>query len=152
VVGVPGFALLGGHGLARGEFQVIVVERFGDHHLLFVLGFTTAGIIVEKCVGLGKDAVGVVVEMFRAGIPWAMRGLVLAHQEERLVGITLFEPVDGEVGDDVGDIALAFGLLAVVDHGRVVVLALAGKDVPVIEPGRIGDEVPFADHGGLVTC
>ena len=29
--------------------------------------------------------------------------------------------------------------------------ALAGEDVPVVEAGGVGDEVPLADHGGLVA-
>ena len=42
-------------------------------------------------------------------------------------------------------------LFAVVDHGRVVVGPLPGQDVPVVEAGGVGDEVPLADHGRLVA-
>src|SRR5215471_2930866 len=79
-----------------------------------------------------------------------MRRLMMAHEEKGLVRVAMFEPVHGKVGDDVGDVALALNLFAVPDHWRVVIAALAGEDIPIIEAGWVSDQVPFADHGGLV--
>ena len=77
--------------------------------------------------------------------------LVLAHQQERLRLVAVLQPVDARIRDDVGGIALVLHLLAVVDHRRVVVHALARQDVPLVEAGRIGDEVPLADDRRLVA-
>ena len=43
----------------------------------------------------------------------------------------LLQPVEGELGDDVGDVTLVLHALAVADHRRVVVDALPRQDVPV---------------------
>ena len=42
-------------------------------------------------------------------------------------------------------------LLAVVEHGRVVIEALPGKDMPIIEASWIGYQMPLTDNRGLVT-
>lgn len=55
------------------------------------------------------------------------------------------------VGDHIGHMALCLDQLALADHRRVVVYALAGKDLPEIKAGGIGAEVPFPNHGGLVA-
>ena len=83
--------------------------------------------------------------------PFAVRRLVLAHQQERLGGVAVFHPVQRQVGDDVGGVARMGDLPAVVDHRRVVVDPLAGEDVPFVETGRITDQVPFADDRRLVA-
>ena len=87
------------------------------------------------------------------GGPVAMGCLVLAHEHERLVLFALvLEPFESEVGDDVGAVALVtFTSAGLLDEVGVVVASLAGEDFPVVESGGVTDEVPFADHGGLVT-
>jgi hypothetical protein len=70
---------------------------------------------------------------------------------EGLGFVAVLEPFDGEIGDEVGGVALVLDLLAVADHRRVVVDALAREDVPVVEAGGVADQVPFADDGGLVA-
>ena len=42
-------------------------------------------------------------------------------------------------------------LLAFADHRRIIIHPLAGQDFPIIKTGRIGFQVPFADHGGLIA-
>ena len=76
-----------------------------------------------------------------------------AHQEERLARPAGPDEVDGQVGDDVGDVAARVGLLAGrgVEH-RIDVGALAGQDLPAVEARRVAAEVPLADHAGVVAA
>ena len=46
---------------------------------------------------------------------------------------------------------MAFAL-AHFDEHRIVINALAGKDVPVIKPGRVAEQMPFADHARVIAC
>ncbi len=80
-----------------------------------------------------------------------MRRLVVAHEEERLLRVALLEPVEGEIGDQVGAVAGVLLAAGGRDEGGIVIDALAGQDVPVVEAGGIGDQVPLADHGGLIA-
>ena len=77
------------------------------------------------------------------------------HQAERLVAISVVEPVDRKIGNDVGHITGDYLLFAHLDHRGVVVDPLPGKNVPVVETLRVAlfavSEVPFADHRCLVS-
>ena len=89
-----------------------------------------------------------------------MRGLVVDHQAERLVRGAVFEPVQRDVGDDIGQITLvqdaalvstfAPGLSGFFE-GTIQVAAVAGQHAVEIKPGRLGEEMPFADDGGLIA-
>ena len=109
------------------------------------------GIIVEQRRRLGIAAIVVVAQVADRGQPLAVRCLVLAHEQERLGFVAFLQPVEGKLGDDVGGITLVFHALAVVDHGGVVVDPLPRQDVPLVEAGRVGDQVPLAENGRLVT-
>ena len=150
IIGVPLGPLfriqLGG----RGELRVERREGLGKRHVLLAFRFATAGIVVEQRVRFRIDAVAVVAEVSQGGRPFAVRRLVLAHQHERLGFIAAFKPFHGQVGDDVGDVALMFHILAVADHRRVVVHTLARQDVPVIETGRFAHQMPLPDDRRLV--
>src|SRR6185436_627467 len=56
-----------------------------------------------------------------------------------------------EIGDEVGAVAGMLFALAAVDERRIMVNALAGEDVPVVEARGVGREMPLADHGSLVS-
>jgi hypothetical protein len=128
------------------------LRSFGDGHLVGGPGAGAAGEVVEERGGFGHDDVVVEGELLGAGVPGGVGGLVLEHEEEGAVGVALVaEPVDGEVGEDLGDVAGAFDARAIADHGGVVVLALVDEDVVVVEAAGFGAEVPLADEGGLVA-
>src|SRR5439155_25631626 len=76
------------------------------------------------------------------GRPRPMGGLVVAHEEERTVLWPAPDELDREVGDEVGGVAAGVGLLARgrVEH-RIVGGALAGNDLPAVEPGGVAPEV-----------
>ena len=151
VVRIPLAALAGVELRGRNELEVFVGQCPGDGHVLVMLGLAAPGVVVEEGVGLGIFAVAVVAEVAERGLPFAMGGFMLAHQQERARAVAILEPVERQVGDDVGGVPLMRDGLAVVDHRRVVVHPLAGEDVPFVEPGRRRDEVPLADDGGLVA-
>ncbi len=75
-----------------------------------------------------------------------MRRLVLAHEEKRLGRVAIAQPRDRRVADEVGAIALAPHAPRRREELRVVVAVLPRQDLPVIEAGRLADEVPLADH------
>ena len=151
VVGVPDLALFGretGHGR-----QLVVVGRHDllDRHVLVFDGESAAFVVVEKRRRLGIDAVLVVAEMAEGGGPFTMRRLVLDHGEEGFGLVPLLQPFQRTLGDDVRHVARLLDVLAHADHGRVVVDALAGKDLPMVETRRVAHQVPLAEDGRLVA-
>ena len=81
-----------------------------------------------------------------------MGSLVLAHQHERLVGITFFlEPLEAEVGDNISCVSNMLDLLAVLLHAGVVIGTLTIKDFITVESCGIGFQVPLSDQGGAVA-
>ena len=116
-----------------------------------MLGLAAPGVVVEERRRLGIAAIVVVAQVPDRGQPLAVRRLVLAHEQERLGFVAVLQPVEGEIGDDVGGVTLVFDALAVVDHRGVVVDPLARQDVPFVEAGRVADQVPLADDGRLVA-
>ena len=170
--GVPGLALGRRHLLEVAEARAVVreaglgvpalerrLERVVDDvhvpidlHLLEARGGGVVQVAIEEGRGLGQVLVLPQFEVTQGRHPGAVRRLVLAHQQERLVAVrVLVEPVDREVGDDVGAVALDLAAALGVDQHGVVVVALPGQHVPVIEALGIGAQVPLADHRGLVA-
>jgi hypothetical protein len=78
--------------------------------------------------------------------------LVLNHEHEGLVALALaLEPIDGEIGDDIGAITVYPTFAVWKNHVGVVVKTLAREDRPVVEAFRITAEVAFAVNGCLVA-
>ena len=130
--------------------------RFGavlaDAHAGALGGAGAAFVLVVEVIGLGDFDVFEEVLVLGGGRPFAVGRLVVAHQEKGLVAVALLQPVEGEVTDKVGAVAGVFLAGAVhFDEDGIVVETLAGEDFPVVEAGRVGDEVPLADDGGLVA-
>ena len=150
VVGVPDGGLLGVELGRAHELHVLVGDRLLERHVVLADGLGAVGEIVEERGRLRVDAILVEAEVLDVGLPFAVRGLVLAHEHERLGLVALADPVEGKVGDDVRDVALRLHHALRVLHRRVVVDALAGQHLPEIEAGGVADEVPLADDGGLV--
>src|SRR3546814_4208347 len=86
----------------------------------------------------------------------AMRRLVVAHEKERAVAIARGEPVQGQVGDEVGGVAAAVAQSVGADEVRVEVGALVRKHAPVVEARRPGArslaEMPLAEDRGRVAA
>ena len=122
-----------------------------DLHLLGGCGGTSLVVVVEV-VRQGQLCVIEGPEVLQVRHPGAVGRLVVQQQAERPVGVALvLEPVEGQVGGDVGGVAGDDAALAVIYKGGVVVLALSDEDVPVVEAGGVGGQVPLADDGGLVA-
>ncbi len=87
----------------------------------------------------------------------------MVHEEERLIGIAVLQPIEREIGDDVGrvlGVIRRFGVQEIVGpltggihiaESRTMVAALAGQDAVVVEFGRFVFKMPLADHGRLVA-
>ena len=85
-------------------------------------------------------------------LPVPVGSFVVEHQQEGSLRIApLPQIVDGPVREQVRHVALVPPAPARVDHLGIVVLALPGQDVPMVEAGRLALEVPLADHGRLIS-
>ena len=80
-----------------------------------------------------------------------MRGFVLAHEKERFFSISFFEPIECLISYDVSRVAHMINILAVGEKHGVVILALSLQDFEMLESGRGGFEMPFANNGSLVS-
>lgn len=124
---------------------------------LKLLPFGGGGVVfpsIKEGGGLGDFDVIVEIEVAQGGHPVAMRCLVLAHEEEGLVGVVLrlvFEPVDSHIGDDVGAVAEDLDFAIGGEEIGIVILALAGEDLPSVEALGIRLEVPFSEDCSIVA-
>ena len=151
VIGVPGATLFRGQNRRRRELQIDRVHRAGNGHVLVVLSLAAAGVVVKKTGGLRVAAVGVVPQVAQRGQPLAMRRLVLAHEQERLRLVSLAQPVEAQVGDDVGRVTVLADGPAVLDHRRMIIDSLPRQNLPIVEAGRVADQVPLAEESCLVA-
>ena len=72
--------------------------------------------------------------MARGGSKGTVRCFVLAHEEEGLFLVSAVEPLDGLVSGEVGAIPVKlFGASVHLLEDGIVVVALAGKDFPVVK-------------------
>ena len=81
-------------------------EVTGKVHVLvdahFVIGGRDAGfIVVEQTCRLRKDPVLIAPNILQAGLPVAVRRLVLNHETERFFSITTFKPIQSQIRDNV---------------------------------------------------
>ena len=155
VGGVPGLALFGREiARRRDKLKVIKRHRFGDGHVLRLGWCAAALVIIKQRRRFGNGYPVVCVQVFRTRLPIAVWRLVLVHQHEGLVGRALvLEPVQRKIGDDIGGVTDVLGALAVLEHGRVVVGALANKHLGVVKAhGRhMLAQVPLANDRCLVA-
>ena len=122
-----------------------------DPHRGLAGGVGPRRVIVAERGRLGNVALVVQREVLVVRVPRAVRGLVVAHQEERLVLGPVLEEVDRQIGDDVGHVALDLPAARGLEEGRVVIDALARQDRPAVEAGRVAAQVPLADHARMVA-
>jgi len=92
--------------------------------------------------------------MLRRRFPRAVRCLVMTKDRERTVGVAVIDPVDGVVGDQVGDVSAPLNHDAVgFEHDGIVIVTLAGQHPPVVKSGGVCasavSQMPLANHGGL---
>ena len=135
------------------EHFAVVVERhvFADFHFGESGGLATGVVIVE----IGRKFEGFIfefVQILQFGEPVAVAGFVVHEESEGLVFVArLIEPVNGFVSDNVREVAFYhIGTVGIVEV-RVVIVALCGEDVPMVETGGTAHEVPFTDQRGLIA-
>ena len=139
--------------LLIGHLEVINnIHILDDAHLLLSRSRPTRIIVVEV-FGQRKGHIVVKPQVAGVGHPSTMRRLVMQQEAEGFILVPLVaEPIQRQVSRDVGGIAFDLPLLAIINESRIVVIALTYQDVPIIETGRIGGQVPLPDHRRLVTC
>jgi hypothetical protein len=113
--------------------------------------------VFEVIGGVGGDFDGIGFEEVLAafgGGEGAVDGFVAEVGAEGLLA-GFFDELGGVGGEDVGDVAGGFGLLAVDVEGGIVVDALALEGDPAVEAGAGGGvvpHVPFAEVAGFVAA
>ena len=76
----------------------------------------------------------------------------MQEQAERFILIPfLIQPVDSQIGRYIGGVSFYLFLLTIIDEMRVVIISLSDQNIPVIESGRFGSQMPFTDDSSLIT-
>jgi len=101
IVGVPDLGLLGRDAGRVDELHVERADGLGQGHVLVADRVGTIGVVIEQRLRLGIDAPLVPPEVGEIGRPFAVRRLLLAHQQEGLGLIALRQPAEGDVGGDI---------------------------------------------------
>ena len=131
------------------ELRIEWGEGAIEPHVMLADGQAAAGEVIEQRRWLGMGEIVVPAEVPDRRRPLAVWRLVLRHEEERPVLVSLPQPLDRTIGDQIGDIPALDLFPRGRDHRRVVVDPLARKDLPVVEAGRIAPQVPLANHRRL---
>ena len=142
-------------GIGGRDLHVSGHEVAFDPHLGGSGGAGPVRIVVVEGIRIGDFLVHVALRVPGMRLPRPVRGLVVAHQQERARPVALPEPAQRVVGHDVGGVAGDHRGLAHLHHLGVVVASLAGEHGPVVEAGRPVrrslPQVPLADVRGLVA-
>ena len=170
----PGFLFFRSHAVqfpqipavARGDdalahlFRYLILENLevgidrhvsGDGLLVFLQELRTVGVIVVEVGGRRQPGGIHLAQVAQGGTPGAVGCLVAHHEQEGLVLVPVFQPLDGFVRDHVRGIAgeaLRLASLAVRlgdDEVRIVITALAGENFPGIKSGGVGFQMPFPE-------
>ena len=114
-------------------------------------GDTAGGVIVVVASGFGDLDIRIELGVARSGGERSVRCLELVDQAERLIPVAAFEVVEGQIGGDIGSVALFLYLGSHFDKDRIEVLALTGVGTPVVETARGLADMVFADQTGLIA-
>ena len=128
------------------------VHIFQEVHLGSFGGRAPAFVVIEEIVGLRESFLGELPEVAFGGEPLAVRRLVQVHKQKRLFRVPLpAQPVDRQISDDVGCIALNGRISSRRDEIGPVVMALPGQDHEFVKTFRAVAEVQLAEHSRLVA-
>ena len=75
----------------------------------------------------------------------------MQHEEEWLVLRTGLEKFQAQIRGDAGAVPLDVQLGSRHEEHRILIGSLAGQHDPAVESGRVGSEVPLADHAGVIA-
>ncbi len=129
------------------------IEVTIDLHLVFCQGATAVRVLVEQAGRLGDLHVVERAKMTQCRCKRAVRRLVLAHQEKGPRLVATIQPGQRLVGHKIGHVAgETLPLAAHLDKHGIVVVALPGQDLPVIETNRPSLQMPLADHRSVITA
>ncbi len=148
----PHVPLLGRLEIGRRLELEVPPRQVAGHGLLVLRQRGGAGrVVVPEGLGLGDDLVleqGLVPFI---GLPGAVGGFLVEHEEERLVLGPRLQELDPEVRGDGGAVPFDREPVPRDEELRIPVGSLARQDDPAVEAGRVGAEVPLADHPGVIS-
>ena len=75
----------------------------------------------------------------------------MKQQAEGLITLPPLQPGQGEIGGQVGGVAFQSLALPHFDKIGIVIAPLAGKNIPIIETGRLAFQMPFTHQSGLIA-
>ena len=123
-----------------GDALQILVQRVGPGR-----------IGIPECPGFWDPFVRELRAMSGIRFPGTMRRLVMEAKKERLVFRTALEEVEAEIRNYVGGIPLDHPAAVPVQERGIVIQSLAGQHDVMIEPSRLGAEMPFTHDAGVIT-
>ena len=128
------------------------IHIFRNAHLLCRSGGTPF-IIIKEVIRQGESLVFIQSQITGICQPVTVNGFVVDQDTERLILIPLvLHPVDGVICNEVRHIAMfLYRIIILGDEVRVIVIALSGHNLPIVETGRQTFEMPFADEGCFIT-
>ncbi len=122
-----------------------------DGHLCLRRSTHSTRVVVEERRRLGDILAVIEREVIRTGHPAAVWCLVLIHQHEGTILVAaILQPAEHLIGDHIGHVAVLRYATLRGDELRIVVVALTGKDLPVIKSHRCGHQMPLPDDRRLV--
>ena len=109
---------INGHGLGGSRFKPVLV-------------------IIPKSLGFRDVNLIIFIEILGTRLPIPVRGFVLTHNEKGFTWIPVFEPVQGNIRNNISGVTsnLFYPLCGI--HGRVVVRALSLQYLPEVKSSRI---------------
>ena len=129
-------------------------------HIIFDAHFRRTGspramlIIIIKTIW-HRDIITILISIFGMRLPFPVRRFMMAHQKERLAGVTCLQPVQRLISDDIGCISGGLYVLPLLYHQRVKIIALPRQHRPEIKACRLMRralaQMPFADNRGLIS-
>src|SRR5689334_6446409 len=109
----------------------------GNAHRGFGRGAGARAVIIIESLWLRNGDVVVKMSVSLVRLPWPVRRFVMITEEERFILRAVLHELDGKVGDDICRVASPLVLAVLIDEDWIMIKALAGQDVPIIEACEI---------------
>ncbi len=75
---------------------------------------------------------------------------MMTQQAERLCSVPCIQPLEAEIGDNVGCVSLILSEYSVFNHWRIKIGSLTDENVPIVEAGRLSMQMPFSNYRHLI--
>ena len=138
---------------ASHHLQVVAFVHVAVNVHFLHLGGITALIGIEIVVGQRELRMLIQTVMAFGRHPVAVHGLVVHHQEKRLAAfsLTVVQPFLAILRNEVGDIAHVLRRVVLRDEIRIAIVSLVIENHPMVETGRLGNQMPLSDNGRFIA-